>query len=263
MHRSSHFFKLVLTAVGLLAFAPAGFAQVLVNVYQDLGTFFTAGTTTTSFSFSSQTANDSILLVAFGSEESTINSVTFNGDTITTPVTSTDTTRESAIFAFNLGSHTGVTSNIDVNATTTSSQGYSISAVQISNADFSSLLGTSVQTTGSSFSAGPDALQTFGPLAAGSFYFDVVAANNGSPFTTSGATRTFASAGQTGFNASSQSSTITNASGTLTDIGWSGLNGSSALSAVTVSAIPEPNTAWMAILGFGLVLLRRKRQPLR
>lgn len=243
--RKPSFASTVLSAL-LIASASMQAATVAVEQYVGLG----AGVNNASYSFDTVTADNSVLLIAIGSEVHTFTSVTFNGVTLTSPVESNDVgSRESLIFAFDLGNEVATSGqSIDIvadNDLNGASQYYAW-AVQISNADFSSLAGGS--------SGGGNI--TVPTLGSGSFILDVIGSNSPATLTPDGLTRTTIAAQQNVSSAIHRSSYIANTTGGG-DIGWTGENGGSN-SAIWIEAIPEPSAALLGSLGL-LLLLRRRR----
>ncbi len=150
---------------------------------------------------------------------------------------------------------------IQVNASTPSTQGYALSVLQVSNADFSTIAGSSFTTDGSSFAAGADTSLTVPTLPAGSLVFDINAENGfGGDQVPNGLTRSSVAGVQGGFNAASRSSYIENTTGGST-IGYTNLSGSASLSAVWIAPIPEPASAFLVTgLGLAIIGLRRRRR---
>ncbi|MCH7226878.1 hypothetical protein [Haloferula sp. A504] len=231
------------TAVAIAAMAIlSANGQVVVEQYLNLGT--AAGTGSASFNFNTVTADNSVLLIAIGSEVHTFESVTFDGNELTPAFESNDVgLRESYIFALDLGNEvatSGLSIDMEFTDTLNGASGFGVSVLQVSNADFSSLAGGS--------SGGGDI--TVPALAAGSLILDVVGSNSvaAGNLLPSGLTRTTLLAQQQLSSASSRSSLISNTTGGGV-VGWTGESGGSN-SAIWIEAITTSDPSTLALADF-------------
>lgn len=179
---------------------------------------YEASASSVSLSFTTQTANNSLLVIAYASRGAFASSVTFDGNTANSALVSSSgaNSRYSQIWTLDLGNEVGTTSNITVNGI---SSGSGFVAYQLSNATLTGALTDTEQSTN------PNTLNTqISGASIGSF---AIESNFAATFPTYpggfvGDTRTgylgpFGNNGTSSFS----SSYIENASGTI-DMGFVG-----------------------------------------
>ncbi|MEM1058012.1 MAG: PEP-CTERM sorting domain-containing protein [Verrucomicrobiota bacterium] len=244
-------------ALGLsLATAPAQVVVETANLSLGVRSLANNTTVTENYSFTTNSASDSVLFVGVASEDIfVINGVSYNGTSAQVLADTTFGTNQAAVFIVNLGNEVGTTADIGVQITTQDGDEPQIAAtaVQVSNALFNDSLGdfqSYLLTNGTVDFGGTDFPQ-------GSFYFDMNVDLFDDAVAT-GLTRTAEGPAQNLPTSDATSSYVTNVSGVISP-GWQGQGGAFAAGIIeAASIIPEPSSAALLGLG-GLLLLRRRR----
>jgi hypothetical protein len=216
---------------------------------------YEASASSVSLSFTSQTANNSLLVIAYASRGSLASSVSFDGQTSNSALISSSGAngRYSQIWTLDLGNETGTTSNITVNGI---SSGSGFVAYQLSNATLTGVLTDTEQSTA------PNTIATqvtgAGP---GSFAIEsnFVAEFPTYPTDFSGDAR-IGFVGPLGNDGTSSfsSSYIENTSGTI-DMGFAG-TGRPATTMAVFAVIPEPSTLALVAISAGAAILGLRRR---